>query len=254
MIAENREESTKQTIPIVRKIVSFFDRTLQARLPNHAVIAEGNDVSTVIPWERLLNSNFEAILSEADTVLKQFDMLPVFGKTVKVGAGRGPNTKIDWRIYPFIIMQRKVKGVIPTPVINDVLSQIPYKVNVLLSILPPGTTIKPHKGTSRAVIRCHLGLRIPQQSDKCFFVVDGYKYVWKANEALLFDDTYEHYAVNDTDEYRSLLIIDTVRPDLPFFGRWLAYVVTYILGFHKESRRVLRDYRKVLSALPKQES
>lgn len=139
-----------------------------------------------------------------------------------------------------------VKGAIRTPILNDVLRRIPYKVNVVLSILPPRTTIAPHQDTSRAILKCHFGLHIPQQSDKCFLVVNGYKYVWQAGEALLFDDTFEHSAVNDTDEYRTVLLIDTVRSDLPLFIRWVTYGFVWILGFHKEARRMLRNYRKAV--------
>ena len=224
---------------------------LSSLLPNDAVIAEGNDVFTVVPWSKLVNSNIEAILGEAETVLKQFDMLPVLGETVNVGAGTGPNKKINWRIYPFILMRRKIRSSVSTPVISDVLRQIPYVENVRLSILPPRTSISPHNGTSRAVIRCHLGLHIPKQSEKCFLVVNGHKHVWQAGEMFFFDDTYEHYAVNETDEYRSVLIIDFVRGDLPFFGLWGAYVVTYMLGFHPEAQRTQRNYQIALSSLPK---
>lgn len=72
MIADrkNRKESPKQTIPIVRKFVSFFDHILKDRLPHRGILAEGDAVSGVISWERLLKKNFEAILSEADTDTK----------------------------------------------------------------------------------------------------------------------------------------------------------------------------------------
>ena len=43
------------------------------------------------------------------------------------------------------------------------------------------------------------------------------KHIIDANKSVikLFDDTYEHTAVNDTDEIRSVLFIDIVKP-LPF--------------------------------------
>jgi beta-hydroxylase len=35
---------------------------------------------------------------------------------------------------------------------------------------------------------------------------------WREGESLVFDDTYEHEAWNDTDETRVVLFVDVIRP------------------------------------------
>ncbi|MGH6634584.1 MAG: aspartyl/asparaginyl beta-hydroxylase domain-containing protein, partial [Gammaproteobacteria bacterium] len=53
-------------------------------------------------------------------------------------------------------------------------------------------------------LRYHLGLVTPS-SDDCFINVDGVPYSWRDGEAFLFDETYLHYARNDSDQYRLIL-------------------------------------------------
>ena len=94
-----------------------------------------------------------------------------------------------------------------------------------------------------------MGLCIPRDRQRCFFVVDGHKHVWQMGHKFLFDQTFEHYAVNDTEEYRVILILDVVRPELPRPVRSLVSTVTYLLGFHREARRTLHNYRTMLGTL-----
>jgi beta-hydroxylase len=57
----------------------------------------------------------------------------------------------------------------------------------------------------------HMGLIIPDP-EKCHINVEGDKYHWQNGKVVLFDDTYNHYAVNETDELRVILFIDYMRP------------------------------------------
>ena len=50
--------------------------------------------------------------------------------------------------------------------------------------------------------------------DKCKYRV-GYEWrEWKVGEVLIFDDTIEHEAINDSDELRVVLIFDLWNPSL----------------------------------------
>jgi hypothetical protein len=56
-----------------------------------------------------------------------------------------------------------------------------------------------------------LGVVIP--GDKaCTLVNGGEKYHWEEGKTVLFDDTYEHIAVNETDHIRAILFLDVMRP------------------------------------------
>ena len=51
-----------------------------------------------------------------------------------------------------------------------------------------------------------------QDEEKCFIDVEGDRYHWKNGEVMIFDDTYNHYAVNGTDKLRVILFLDYMRP------------------------------------------
>jgi beta-hydroxylase len=239
----------KQTIWLLRKLVSLSDSALDRFLPGSAVLGEGEDVSAVTPWMTAVDSQLPDIREEASSVLNAIEALPRFGDVAKVGPGA--NLETQWRLYPFVLMHRSLPTGLPTPVTRQVVGQIPGLVNGFFSILSPGTKLHAHRGTSRLLLRCHVGLCIPRDYERCFFVVDGHKHVWRAGHKFLFDQTFEHYAVNDTDEYRAILILDVVRPELPRPIRSAVAAVTYLLGFHREARHTLRNYRTLLGTLRK---
>lgn len=97
------------------------------------------------------------------------------------------------------------------PKTTALLKTIPEIKLAMFSILGPRTKIKPHRGPYKGALRYHLGLECPR-SDLCFIKVDGNKYIWRNGEDVMFDDTYVHEVVNDTDERRIILFCDFLRP------------------------------------------
>lgn len=81
----------------------------------------------------------------------------------------------------------------------------------MFSILKAHSQIKPHTGPFRGSMRYHLGLQVPRDKDRCFIQVDKYQYYWNEGESFLFDDTYVHQIINDTDEDRIVLFLDIQR-------------------------------------------
>ena len=83
--------------------------------------------------------------------------------------------------------------------------------NAMFSLLAPHTHIPAHVGVSNARLVCHLPLVIP---DGCWFRVGAETRTWSPGEALVFDDTIEHEAMNDSDSLRVVFIFDVWHPDL----------------------------------------
>jgi aspartyl/asparaginyl beta-hydroxylase (cupin superfamily) len=79
------------------------------------------------------------------------------------------------------------------------------------SALEPHTRIPPHTGTTNARLTVHIPLVIPE---KCGFRVGNDVREWELGNALIFDDTIEHEAWNDSDELRAILIFDIWNPYL----------------------------------------
>lgn len=60
-------------------------------------------------------------------------------------------------------------------------------------------------------VRYHLGLFTPND-DRCFIEVDGQRHSWRDGEAVIFDETYVHWAENKSDQTRIILFCDIERP------------------------------------------
>ncbi len=81
--------------------------------------------------------------------------------------------------------------------------------NAMFSALAPHTEIPPHHGETNARLVVHLPLIVPE---KCTYRVGFEQREWNAGEVLIFDDTIEHTARNDSDELRVVLIFDVWNP------------------------------------------
>ncbi|WP_428628990.1 aspartyl/asparaginyl beta-hydroxylase domain-containing protein [Sphingopyxis sp.] len=91
---------------------------------------------------------------------------------------------------------------------------LPYIANsptVMFSLLRPGARIAPHTGMHNARLTCHLPLVVPPN---CRFRVGNDVREWEEGKLMIFDDTIEHEAWNDSDEDRFVLIFDIWRPEL----------------------------------------
>jgi aspartate beta-hydroxylase len=89
---------------------------------------------------------------------------------------------------------------------------------IMYSVLAPRTKIPPHSSVTNARLVIHLPLVVP---DGCSFRVGNETRQWREGEAWVFDDTIEHDASNDSDEYRVILMIDIWNPLLTLAEREL---------------------------------
>ena len=83
--------------------------------------------------------------------------------------------------------------------------------SILFSQLKAGARIEPHNGMINTRLICHLPLIVPPG---CGFRVGNEIREWKVGELLIFDDTIEHEAWNESDSDRVVLIFDVWRPEL----------------------------------------
>jgi aspartyl/asparaginyl beta-hydroxylase (cupin superfamily) len=82
---------------------------------------------------------------------------------------------------------------------------------VMFSLLAPGARIMPHTGMFNTRLVCHLPLIVPPD---CGFRVGNAVREWEEGRLMVFDDSIEHEAWNDSDRDRVVLIFDIWRPDL----------------------------------------
>ena len=81
----------------------------------------------------------------------------------------------------------------------------------LFSALKPHTHIPAHNGATNCRLTVHLPLIVPEH---CRFRVGNHVRTWTPGELLIFDDTIEHEAWNDSDHLRVVMIFDVWHPML----------------------------------------
>ncbi|MFO1396812.1 MAG: aspartyl/asparaginyl beta-hydroxylase domain-containing protein [Burkholderiales bacterium] len=91
------------------------------------------------------------------------------------------------------------------------LESIPTINGAMFTLLPAGGDLGRHRDPYAGSLRYHLGLVTPN-SDACRIVVDGQSYSWRDGEAVMFDETYIHWAENRTDVDRLIFFCDVERP------------------------------------------
>ncbi len=93
----------------------------------------------------------------------------------------------------------------------EILSKVRSVNGAMFSLLPVGSQLTRHLDPVACSLRYHLGLRTPN-SDQCYINVDGQVHSWRDGQDLLFDETFLHFAKNDSQEYRLILMCDVERP------------------------------------------
>jgi ornithine lipid ester-linked acyl 2-hydroxylase len=163
------------------------------------------------PFVATLEANWQQIRSELEGVLAKPEDIPAFHQISpdQKRISKGNN----WKTYVLYVFGGQVaENCAACPHTAGLLQDLPGLQNAWFSILAPRYHIPPHKGPTRALIRCHLGLQVPQDGANCWLRVDQDICHWEEGRCLVFDDTYEHEVRNDTDETRVVLFLDFDRP------------------------------------------
>ena len=129
------------------------------------------------------------------------------------------------------------------------LRGIPGLTAASLNLLEGGTTIKPHFGNTDAIIRCHLGLVVPEPAPKCAFRVGGETRSWDEGRLLMFCDAHQHTAWNNSDRRRYILVLDIMRPQ--FAARRHATAARVLGAIHFEAAMQRRAWLRRLGAGPR---
>ncbi len=93
----------------------------------------------------------------------------------------------------------------------ELLRRVPNINGALFALMSPHSELGNHRDPFAGSLRYHLGLKTPN-SEQCRIYIDGIPHTWRDGEDLLFDETYIHRFVNDTDEHRLIFFADVKRP------------------------------------------
>ena len=154
--------------------------------------------------------------------------------TEKVHSKKG-----EWKIFILFVFGKVIKdncGRLPKT--SELLLSIPGITSAWLSVLAPGKKLKPHRGYYKGILRCHLGIRIPE-GRVAGICVNGEIRFWEQGKCLIFDDNFTHHVWNNSNEYRVVLWLDFLRP-LPFWLTWLNKIGVYYFAQSQLIKDILK--------------
>jgi aspartate beta-hydroxylase len=176
----------------------------------------------MFPWAPSLESKTDAIRAELRAVLAAG--APSFEPYVQPEADRPNfNTKgllnnADWSACYLIRNGTEVAEMATRcPLTMAALREIPLcriegrTPSVIFSALRPGARIPPHNGYTNIRLICHLPLIVP---GNCALRVGNETRPPREGELVVFDDSIEHEAWNNSNELRVILLFDIWRPEL----------------------------------------
>ena len=178
----------------------------------HSLIATTPKIdNSAFDWVYLLENNWREIRGELDILLKKPQNIPSFHEISpdQQRISKGDN----WKTFGLYIYGNRIEANCALcPKTAALISAIPHMRTAMFSILQPRYHIVPHKGPTRAMVRVHLGLIVPEERDKVWIRVADQKMHWEEGKVILFDDSLEHEVRNDSDEWRDVLFLDVDRP------------------------------------------
>jgi len=173
-------------------------------------------------WRAALEAQTETILAEALNLLADQQSFTPYAKLQEgrpQGDVHGLLGNADWSTWELtdkgtplpdrIARTPKTAAALETGV---PLCRIPNRAPTpMFSLLRPHSRIPAHTGMINARYICHLPLVVPPG---CGFRVGGETREWRVGELMVFDDSVEHEAWNDSDHDRLVLIFDVWRPEV----------------------------------------
>lgn len=225
-------------IHVGKALRGLFDRLIgSSSLVSNAPVIDAADFA----WTQLLRDNWRGIRDEAERVAMVGDNAP---SLATISPDHRSIAEVNkWKsFFLFGYGYAIEENLAQCPVTASVIERIPGLNSAFFSILEPGTHIPDHRGVTKGLITCHLGLIVPADGD-VRMRVDDRIVRWAEGETLVFDDTYRHEVWNDSNATRVVLLIQFERP-LRQPGRFFA---DFFMGFVRRSAFVQEARDNILS-------
>jgi aspartyl/asparaginyl beta-hydroxylase (cupin superfamily) len=232
-------------IPFLRKSLFQIGKDLRPHIDRiilrHALVPDQPLIDTsLFPWIRVLEQHWRDIRTEAVTI--RTSEIPSLGD-ISFDHGR---IAADRRWKAFFLKgygYRMGDNCDRAPITTSLIERIPGLVTANFSVLEAGGHIPRHWGMTKAMLTCHLALRVPKERHRCRMAIDGPNgpevLPWQEGTAFVFDDMYNHEVWNETEEDRYILLIQIKRP-CRSWGR----LVQNLFLFGVRHSRFVQDIRR----------
>ncbi|TIU88512.1 MAG: aspartyl/asparaginyl beta-hydroxylase domain-containing protein [Mesorhizobium sp.] len=198
-------------------------RIYEKRIDAPAILDAGthfpNAAKFAAAWQDIRDEALAAKLNKA----------PRFHDIMPEQADISANDGLDWRMFVLKAYDMTVpENLARMPVLNRLLTECPEVKSAAVSFLAPRKHIPPHRGPFRGIMRFHLGLAIPKQPDgrpATIMMINHEERRIADGECMLWDDTFEHEVMNNSDQPRVALLLDVWRPQMPLDMEILSRVI-----------------------------
>jgi aspartyl/asparaginyl beta-hydroxylase (cupin superfamily) len=175
---------------------------------------------SAFPWIEELESAAPAMRAEVEQVLSADQGVEPYVQEDSQRASRGHSLLNDERWSAFHLWKdgepvdqnaRRcpvTMGLLGRPPIPCIRGRSPM---ALISILRPRTHIPPHSGMLNTRLICHIPLIVPAG---CRLRVGAETREVVEGKAMIFDDSFEHEAWNDSQSVRAVLLFEIWRPEI----------------------------------------
>lgn len=206
--------------PLIIRLGKHFRGVLDRLIAGSSLIANDPVLDARdFAWTQALRDNWQAVRDEAARVALVGDAAPslaTISPDHRAIAEVGKWKSFFLWGYGYRIDDNADR----CPLTAALVEQIPGLNSAFFSILAPGAHIPAHRGVTKGLVTCHLGLYVPRDGDVRMRVADRIVR-WYEGETLVFDDTYDHEVWNDTAGTRVVLLLQVERP-LRNPGKWIA--------------------------------
>ncbi|WCO65883.1 aspartyl/asparaginyl beta-hydroxylase domain-containing protein [Iamia majanohamensis] len=167
-------------------------------------------------WVAPLEAQVGTIRGEVERFLAQ-RAAPATTLVNGLDGGRGPSSVPPsdgtWRVVVLSSFGRPVPGNAERfPATMAAVARTPAIANVGFSILDPGSRIEEHRDPNRGALRYQLPVIVPGPPGACRISVGGEERAWEEGRSVLFDLAEPHWARNDTDQPRVVLVMEVLMP------------------------------------------
>ncbi|TIT67652.1 MAG: aspartyl/asparaginyl beta-hydroxylase domain-containing protein [Mesorhizobium sp.] len=188
-------------------------RVYERRIDAPAIL----DAATDFPNAAKFIAAWRGIRDEALAV--RLGGAPRFHDIMPEQAEISANDGLDWRMFVLKAYDIGVpENLARMPVLSQLLAECPEVKSAAISFLAPRKHIPSHRGPFRGIMRFHLGLVIPRQTDgrpATIMMINHQEKRITDGEGMLWNDTFPHEVMNNADEARIALLLDVWRPGMP---------------------------------------
>jgi aspartate beta-hydroxylase len=186
------------------------------------------------PAHAAFETEWQAIRAECLARMGEMGSIPEFHELMAEQAALSGYGGRYWRLYVLRAYGADHRANLARcPVLGRLLRAHPEVTSAAFSILEGGKHIPAHRGPFRGILRYHLPLVIPppvadRPSNR--LRVAAADHFLAEGRGILWDDTYEHEAWNDSPAPRAVLLLDVFRPKMPWGLRLLTRGVVAGVG------------------------